>query len=462
MKNRPTKFGLALLLGLAVSSAAYAFQVYGAIGDKYTKLNRERGPLGQALTDEAAASFGGRFNQFQNGFIYWHPQTGAFAVWGSIGQKWDQLGRVSYGYPITDESVTPDGRGRYNHFRAMQTPAHPEASIYWTPQTGAHAVYGAIRDKWASIGWERSPLGYPTTDEMADGAYRRTDFERGFIRWSASGGAEVFPVGDVTGQGGFGTLLVNGIEVVADAPSGTGTIPIISNNHFLSAVNLCGMVQDPPPPLPNFNQLLKSLVPVANAQYLSGSPFKIRSDISGAISHDCHARSDVVSAAGGNINSTVILPGNKVTLYLTTPDVHVGPLSIGAPGSVDPKASVTFDIAARTTILIPAKACSTIGLGTTNISVTNVQVHGENLTGDVALFTANVIKFFTGHDFLKGLTDNRFIPLQGITTTLQSINPKLCNAIPPNARIDQSYNSNASTLVLRATLRAPDRGPVVR
>ena len=61
------------------------------------------------------------------------------------------------GFPVTDELGTPDGRGRFNHFEG--------GSIYWTPQTHAHEVHGAIRDKWASMGWERSRLGYPIGDE---------------------------------------------------------------------------------------------------------------------------------------------------------------------------------------------------------------------------------------------------------------------------------------------------------
>src|SRR5262249_39819215 len=51
---------------------------------------------------------------------------------------------------------------RYNHFTGGR-------SIYWTSTTGAHAVYGAIRDKWASMGWERSLLSYPVSDETDAG-----------------------------------------------------------------------------------------------------------------------------------------------------------------------------------------------------------------------------------------------------------------------------------------------------
>ena len=61
------------------------------------------------------------------------------------------------GYPTTDETVTPVGIGRYNHFQ--------HGSIYWTPLTGSYEVHGLIRDRWAALGWERSALGYPISDE---------------------------------------------------------------------------------------------------------------------------------------------------------------------------------------------------------------------------------------------------------------------------------------------------------
>ena len=44
------------------------------------------GPLG-AKTDEAHAARGGRFNEFEHGFIYWNPSLGAHAAYGDIGGK---------------------------------------------------------------------------------------------------------------------------------------------------------------------------------------------------------------------------------------------------------------------------------------------------------------------------------------------------------------------------------------
>jgi uncharacterized protein with LGFP repeats len=169
------------------SSQSGAHVVWGAISARWLGMGAENGPLGFPLTDELVTPDGrGRYNHFQGGSIYWTPQTGAHVVWGSIRAEWAALGweRSALGYPLTDEMTTPDGRGRYNHFQG--------GSIYWTPQTGAHTVLGAIRDKWASLGWERSFLGYPTSDQYAWNGGLRSNFQGGYIFWTARGGAQVF------------------------------------------------------------------------------------------------------------------------------------------------------------------------------------------------------------------------------------------------------------------------------
>jgi len=186
--------GLGLICGRATiaGGGATGAAPYGAIGGKYAQLGGPDGALGQPTSAESGAPHGGRCQQFQHGMICWHPQIAeAFAVWGSIHDRWSQLGRVEFGYPITDEMRTSDGRGRFNHFRGMQFPTRPESSIFWTPQTGARAIYGAIRDAWANQGWERGPLGYPTMEEHQDGKYRRVNFERGYIRWAPDTGIEI-------------------------------------------------------------------------------------------------------------------------------------------------------------------------------------------------------------------------------------------------------------------------------
>jgi hypothetical protein len=87
--------------------------------------------------------------------------AGAFEVHGAIREKYLALGAEAsiLGYPRTDETGTPDGIGRFNHFQS--------GSIYWTPGTSAYEVHGLICDLWANLGWERNPqLGYPISDEL--------------------------------------------------------------------------------------------------------------------------------------------------------------------------------------------------------------------------------------------------------------------------------------------------------
>src|SRR5262249_25227364 len=127
------------------------------------------------------------------GSIYWTPRTGAHEVHGAIRDKWASLGweRSVVGYPSTDERTAHDGVGHYNHFE--------NGSIFWTPKLGAHEVHGEIRVKWATLGlgWERSVLGYPTSDESQNGRYRRSNFEHGYILWSEKEGAEVLGTGTI-------------------------------------------------------------------------------------------------------------------------------------------------------------------------------------------------------------------------------------------------------------------------
>ncbi|WP_223916941.1 hypothetical protein [Arthrobacter sp. NicSoilC12] len=80
-----------------------------------------------------------------------------------------------------DERGAADGVGRYQHFSGGGG-----NSTFWSPKSGAHYVLGAIRARWASLGWERSRLGYPTRDEYAVSVGRASDFQRGRLTWNSS------------------------------------------------------------------------------------------------------------------------------------------------------------------------------------------------------------------------------------------------------------------------------------
>lgn len=149
--------------------------------------------------------------------------AGAFEVHGAIREKYLALGAEAsiLGYPHTDELGTPDGRGRFNHFQG--------GSIYWTADTGAHEVHGLIRDRWSALGWERNPqLGYPITDELIPDpriGHRRPEVIKkpvaslpsGVIKLPAAASAAGFPASVVNTP-----LLAK--PVVASAPAAMGNV----------------------------------------------------------------------------------------------------------------------------------------------------------------------------------------------------------------------------------------------
>ena len=119
----------------------------------------------------------GRFNHFQNGSIYWTAAIGPHEVHGAIGGHWAQLGweRSALGYPTSDEQGTPDGVGRYNYFQ--------NGAIYHTAALGPHEIHGDIFAKWTDLGREHSALGYPISDEHDAPTGRQSDFEHGSLVW---------------------------------------------------------------------------------------------------------------------------------------------------------------------------------------------------------------------------------------------------------------------------------------
>ena len=158
-----------------------------AITAKYLSLGAAQGFLGKALGPEGDTPGGhGRFQHFQGGSIYYSPGIGAHEVHGSIRDKWKSLGweKSFLGYPQTDTTVAPDQVGHFAHFQG--------GSIYTSPKTGTHEVHGAIRDKWESLDWERGYLGYPTTDETStpDTVGRFSHFQGGSVYWTPETGAQ--------------------------------------------------------------------------------------------------------------------------------------------------------------------------------------------------------------------------------------------------------------------------------
>jgi len=150
------------------------------------------GSLAGAPTGDLIVVTGGYLRTYQGCDIYYSDTTGAHEVHGDIRAKYNALGGADgvLRLPVTDETGTPDGVGRYNHFSGG-------GSIYWTPTTGPMMVRGNIRTVWAGQGWEMGPLGYPVRDEhqmvtmtpFADPKIFWSFFQNGAILSSIDGAA---------------------------------------------------------------------------------------------------------------------------------------------------------------------------------------------------------------------------------------------------------------------------------
>lgn len=150
-----------------------AHVIRGAIYQRWAKLGYETGVLGYPTTDELPTpGLQGAFNHFRKGgvdhSIYYTSKWGAQDVRGAVRTKWASLGWEAglLGYPTTGELPTADGRGRYNHFSKSGTVV--DGSIFWTAQQGAWPILGAIRTKWIATGAERGPLGFPVSDHLTN------------------------------------------------------------------------------------------------------------------------------------------------------------------------------------------------------------------------------------------------------------------------------------------------------
>lgn len=155
--------------------------VGGAVRDKYNALGAETGPLGYPSTDEIwTTKYNGRYNNFLNGTITWSGQTGARVLYGAIRDRWATMGREDgeLGYPISDELVAPDGIGHYAAFEE-------NGSIYAHPLFGAWFVPLRILGLWSVFSYEAGRLGYPIAGPEVIGAsstfagYLRQKFDKG-------------------------------------------------------------------------------------------------------------------------------------------------------------------------------------------------------------------------------------------------------------------------------------------
>lgn len=134
--------------------------VRGAIRDRYAGLGWERSGLGYPTSEETCGlRDSGCVQRFEGGLMYWSPSTGANPVFGAIRDRYAAMGweNSALGYPTSGEKCGLTGGGCFQKFSG--------GSMYWSPASGAWPVWGAIYDHWAANGWEFGRYGYPTGPE---------------------------------------------------------------------------------------------------------------------------------------------------------------------------------------------------------------------------------------------------------------------------------------------------------
>ncbi|MCC9177385.1 zinc-dependent metalloprotease family protein [Arthrobacter sp. zg-Y750] len=165
------------------SDATGARISFGGIRSFYGTTGYQDGFLGYPTSNEYGVA-GGAAQDFQGGRIFWSANTGASYVLGAIGSAYINKGGPAgpLGFPVGNEWSLGSRGGVVQAFQ--------KGAIYWTPSTGAHIIGGAVQTYYGTQGYEAGFLGYPTSDEISGGGGVIQTFEGGAIAWSPETGGK--------------------------------------------------------------------------------------------------------------------------------------------------------------------------------------------------------------------------------------------------------------------------------
>lgn len=171
------------------SGSTGTHEIIDYIYAKYINLGGESSFLGLPISQEETLN-GGIIAVFEGGRIYYSEKTGAHEVHGDILQRYLSFSieeRNSFGYPISDEMDILNSNGSTTGKKLSQ---FENATIYWSMETGAHIVYGAILKRYIELGGPLGKMGMPLTNEegIPDINTRYNDFVNGVIVWKPEWG----------------------------------------------------------------------------------------------------------------------------------------------------------------------------------------------------------------------------------------------------------------------------------
>ncbi|MBI5337159.1 MAG: LGFP repeat-containing protein [Mycolicibacterium rufum] len=171
----------ALLLS-PVAAAQPDVDANNAITAAWQATGGDAGPLGPQSGDVYPVGAGFAQN-FASGKVFFTPATGAHAMQGAILEKYESLGGPAdsdLGFPTIDEG---DGRAPGSRNSTFSAPDNPV--IFWTPDTGAHVVRGPLNAAWDKLGGSSAVLGVPSEDETYDGSVVSQKFTGGQVSYDA-------------------------------------------------------------------------------------------------------------------------------------------------------------------------------------------------------------------------------------------------------------------------------------
>jgi hypothetical protein len=148
-------------------------QLCHSIDEKYRNYGAEVGLLGEPTSDESSTDdqVGGKFRNYRRSI---------FGMSRTLASHMERSGRPTPSCSVPKGATTPI-----------------DSSIYWSAKSCAHVVQGQIRELWLQLGGVRSKLGYPIADETLSPDFlgRRSSFEHGEIWWYPDKGPYVYRQG---------------------------------------------------------------------------------------------------------------------------------------------------------------------------------------------------------------------------------------------------------------------------
>jgi len=203
------------------------------IQNKWQTLKTSGVDLGAPQGPQTDAGYGGCFQAYANGRIYWHPTVGVFEVQGGILTKYLAMGGTGLnpktnnrdlGFPVSDESWLIGDSKRVSYFQW--------GAIYWV--NAGRCISGALFDSYKQLGENNSYLGMPVSDNIKTAAWEIAYFECGCLFKPANLPVVIFSfkpplIGNPYFAGTTpGNTLENTIQITGTVSAGTATDPLIT------------------------------------------------------------------------------------------------------------------------------------------------------------------------------------------------------------------------------------------